>query len=110
MAIEEIVAPGSSVAGPPPVVGRFSDLVYQLRGNPATFAGLFIVALIFLSALLGPVLARYDPYGVNLGDAALAPSFTHPFGTDQYGHDVFTRVLIAARLDGLTTEERSRVQ
>src|SRR5262249_17347639 len=27
------------------------------------------------------------------------PSWAHPFGTDQYGHDVFSRVLVAARLD-----------
>jgi len=99
VAIEEIVAPGRSIAAPPPVVGRFSDFVYQLRGNPATFAGLFIVALIFFSALSGPFLARYDPYGVNLADAALGPSLAHPFGTDQYGEDVLTRVIVAARLD-----------
>src|SRR5207247_5762615 len=77
----------------------FSDFVYHPRGHPATFRGLFLVALIFLSALLGPFVIRYDPYGVNLADAALAPSLAHPFGTDQYGEDVLTRVIVAARLD-----------
>src|SRR5437879_2572050 len=82
-----------------PVSGRLSDLVYQLRGNPATFAGLGIVGLIVLAAVLGPFVARYDPYHVDLGSAAIAPSLAHPFGTDQYGQDVLTRVMVAARLD-----------
>jgi len=101
MAVEErnLIAPGAGLTAAPPVVGRFSDFVYQLRGNPATFAGLFIVVVIVLSALLGPVLARYDPYAVDLGQSAVGPSLAHPFGTDQYGEDILTRVVVAARLD-----------
>lgn len=101
MAIEEsnLIAPGAGLGSAPPVVGRFSDFVYQLRGNPATFAGLFVVVIILMSALFGPLLARYDPYGVNLGQAALPPSLAHPFGTDQYGEDILTRVVVGARLD-----------
>jgi len=101
MAIDEsrLIAPGTSIAAAPPVVGRFSDFVYQLRGNPATFAGLFIVALIFVSALIGPLIAPYDPYGVNIDQASLPPAPAHPFGTDQYGEDILTRVVVAARLD-----------
>lgn len=89
----------SVVATTLPVGGRLSDLVYQLRGNPATFTGLAIVGLIIAAALLGPFVAPYDPYRVNVGDAALGPSVAHPFGTDQYGEDVLTRVMVAARLD-----------
>ena len=101
MAVEErnLIAPGAGLTAAPPVVGRFSDFVYQLRGNPATFAGLFIVVVIVLSALLGPLLARYDPYAVDLGQSAVGPSLAHPFGTDQYGEDILTRVVVAARLD-----------
>jgi len=101
MAVEErnLIAPGAGLTAAPPVVGRFSDFVYQLRGNPATFAGLFIVVVIVLSALLGPLVARYDPYAVDLGQSAVGPSLAHPFGTDQYGEDILTRVVVAARLD-----------
>ena len=37
MAVEErnLIAPGAGLTAAPPVVGRFSDFVYQLRGNPA---------------------------------------------------------------------------
>jgi len=55
--------------------------------------------VIVLSALLGPLVARYDPYAVDLGQSAVGPSLAHPFGTDQYGEDILTRVVVAARLD-----------
>ena len=92
------IPPGG--AGPrAPVSGRLGDIAYQFRGNPATIAGGLIVVLVVLSALLAPYLAPYDPYEVDIANAAAPPSLAHPFGTDQYGQDVFTRVLVAARLD-----------
>ena len=94
-----LTPPGEVVIAAPPVGGRLSDLVYQLRGNPATFAGLAIVGLIVLAAVFGPLIAPFDPYHVDINAAALPPSVTHPFGTDQYGEDLLTRVMVAARLD-----------
>src|SRR5262249_28089868 len=46
-----------------------------------------------------PRFPPYPPYAVDINNASAAPSWAHPFGTDQYGHDVFSRVLVAARLD-----------
>jgi len=94
-----LTPPGEVVIAAPPVGGRLSDLVYQLRGNPATFAGLAIVGLIVLAAVFGPLIAPFDPYHVDINAAALPPSLAHPFGTDQYGEDLLTRVMVAARLD-----------
>ena len=85
-------------AGPPPV-GRFSGLLYQFRGNPATIAGAVIVGTAVLVAILAPRFPPYPPYAVDISNASAPPSWAHPFGTDQYGHDVFSRVLVATRLD-----------
>lgn len=93
--IDVVGEPGEGV----PVGGRLSDVLYQVRGNPATIAGAAIVILVVVAALVAPTIAPYDPYGVDLSRAAQPPSVSHPFGTDQFGHDVFTRVLVAARLD-----------
>jgi peptide/nickel transport system permease protein len=63
-----------------------------LRGRRAT-VGLGLVALVALLALLAPVLAPVDP---NYGDFDLvlaAPTGEHLFGTDNFGRDVFSRVL-----------------
>jgi peptide/nickel transport system permease protein len=92
------IPPGG--AGPSaPVAGRLSDILYQFRGNPATIAGAVIVVGVGLAAAFAPLIAPYDPYEVDIAAASAPPSLTHPFGTDQYGQDVLTRVIVAARLD-----------
>lgn len=56
-----------------------------------------VVGLVLL-ALVGPLIAPYDPTAVgDLGGALTGPSLDHPFGTDQVGRDVFSRVLAGAR-------------
>ncbi len=57
-----------------------------------------LVALLGGSAL-APVLTSYDPYAQNLNAMLLPPSAAHWFGTDNYGRDVFTRVLYGAAID-----------
>jgi ABC-type dipeptide/oligopeptide/nickel transport system permease subunit len=57
-----------------------------------------IVLVLLLTGLLAPLLAPYDPYAQNLAITFHPPSFTHLFGTDEYGRDMFSRVLYGARL------------
>jgi peptide/nickel transport system permease protein len=65
---------------------------------PGTRALAAAVAALVLIALLGPLIAPYDPTAVgDLGGALSGPSLDHPFGTDQVGRDVFSRVLAGAR-------------
>jgi peptide/nickel transport system permease protein len=62
---------------------------------------LAIVALVVLTAVLGPWLAPYpeDAEGAIRPDVRLQPpSRAHPFGTDELGRDVFSRVVIGARI------------
>jgi peptide/nickel transport system permease protein len=61
--------------------------------------GLFL--LIVLAAVLGPSLVPYDPLASDTAAALKPPSSAHWFGTDQLGRDVFSRVIVAARLDFL---------
>src|SRR5207248_8056725 len=67
--------------------------------NPATIAGALIIGLVVRAAIVVPEVPPYPPYAVDINNAAIGPTWGHPFGTDQYGHDIFTRVLVAARLD-----------
>jgi ABC-type dipeptide/oligopeptide/nickel transport system permease subunit len=57
-----------------------------------------IVLVLLLTGLLAPLLAPYDPYAQNLSITFHPPSFAHLFGTDEYGRDMFSRVLYGARL------------
>jgi peptide/nickel transport system permease protein len=66
-----------------------------LLANRLALAGLVVLALVVLAAVLGEQLA---PYGENepAGEFFTAPSLDHPFGTDRLGRDVLSRVLIGA--------------
>src|SRR6187200_3008005 len=72
---------------------------YVIGENRVTgFAfGLFI--LIVLAALFGPYIVPYDPLASDTAATLQAPSAKHWFGTDQIGRDVFSRVIVATRLD-----------
>jgi peptide/nickel transport system permease protein len=61
--------------------------------------GAGMLAVIVLAALLAPWLTPHDPFLQDYGAVFLPPSLAHPFGTDQLGRDVFSRVLHGARID-----------
>ncbi|MCR9213762.1 MAG: ABC transporter permease [Proteobacteria bacterium] len=74
-------------------------LKYILTENPVTlFAGALFVLLV-LAALFGPFLVPYDPMQSNSALSLKPPSLDHWFGTDQLGRDVFSRIIVATRLD-----------
>lgn len=81
------------------MVARLADLGYGLRRNPATIAGLGLLGALVLVALLAPVLAPFNPYATDPARALRPPGAAFPFGTDQFGHDIFSRVLFGARID-----------
>lgn len=58
-----------------------------------------ILLVIVAAAVLAPWIAPYNPIAQDIASAFEPPSRTHLFGTDQFGRDVFSRVIFAARLD-----------
>ena len=61
--------------------------------------GIIIFFIILLIGLFAPFLTQYDPFYQDYNSLLLPPSFDHWFGTDNYGRDIFTRVIYATRLD-----------
>ncbi len=59
---------------------------------------LVIVGLLVLVALLAPVLAPFDPDAQELSNMLQAPNATHPFGTDEFGRDILSRVIFGCRI------------
>lgn len=78
---------------------RLSDIAYALRRNPVTLIGLGIVLTVLLMGLLAPVIAPYGPLEKNLALGAAPPSAQHWMGTDQFGHDILSRIMHGARID-----------
>lgn len=83
-------------------VGRlrraWQSLAFALRRSPATMLGVILVILIFIAAAIGPGLSPYGSEDMVLTDRLEAPSLSHPFGTDQFGRDLLTRMLKGARV------------
>jgi peptide/nickel transport system permease protein len=57
-----------------------------------------IVAAIVLGAIFAPVLTSDDPEQMNMPLRLEGPSLRHPMGTDQFGRDLYTRILYGARI------------
>jgi peptide/nickel transport system permease protein len=61
-------------------------------------AGLLLLAVFLLCALLAPWIAPHDPAQLNLATRLTPPSAAHWFGTDELGRDVLSRTLFGARV------------
>jgi peptide/nickel transport system permease protein len=72
---------------------------YVLRGNPVTALAFAMLAFFLGCAIFGPALVPYDPLATNAAHALEPPGWDHWFGTDSLGRDVFSRVVVATRLD-----------
>lgn len=73
------------------------EILKRLSYNKAAMAGMIIFALFVLMAIFGDLLAPYDYTAVNPSEALMAPCAEHWFGTDNYGRDVFSRVLVGCK-------------
>jgi peptide/nickel transport system permease protein len=59
--------------------------------------GLILLSVVFLAFLVSLFWTPYDPYATDASSKLLAPSAAHPFGTDNFGRDVLSRVMSAAK-------------
>jgi peptide/nickel transport system permease protein len=78
---------------------RLNHLIYVISENPVTLLAFSLFTLIILLALVGPSIAPHDPIKTNATNALEPPSLSYLFGTDHLGRDVFSRVIVATRLD-----------
>jgi peptide/nickel transport system permease protein len=72
--------------------------VRQLLTVRTTLLGLVIIVGLALVALAAPVLAPENPIKLQMRRRFLPPSLAHPFGTDEFGRDILTRVIYGARI------------
>lgn len=66
--------------------------------NKMALAGALIVSAFFIVSLLAPWISPFDPNQINLGLVLIPPSLEHPFGTDQLGRDVLSRMIWGTRI------------
>ena len=94
------IAPAATVPAPKPENNSiFRHARYVMAENPVTGIAFALFALIALCALIGPYIVPHDPLASDTAATLQAPTFKHWFGTDQLGRDIFSRVVVATRLD-----------
>ena len=94
---EILTEPATALAEPPPTR---QSLIRTLTRDRLALVGLILVIGLIVIAILAPWLAPYPDQGrgaANVVDANLAPSLTHPFGTDDLGRDMLSRILMGSR-------------
>lgn len=69
----------------------------RLRRYPTTLIGFAVVALFLFMAAFGPFFAPYHYSQQNLVERLQPPSEEHLFGTDQFGRDIYSRILVGSR-------------
>ena len=74
------------------------QLLRRLWGNRLAMTGFSLLLLILFAAIFAGVLSSYDPLTMTVSDRMKSPSVTHLMGTDNFGRDIFSRVLHGARL------------
>jgi len=101
MSAEDRGAAAPWLIAPAPAVtanGRLARAWRRGRRRPAAVVGAAVVLLFVVMAVGAPWIATQDPVHTNWSQIRKAPSWAHPFGTDDLGRDGFSRVVWGARI------------
>src|SRR5215218_6949147 len=74
------------------------DALRRVWRNPGAVAGAIVITAVILLAAFAPVIAPYDPIEQNSTAIRAGPSAEHLFGADNFGRDIFSRVLYGGRM------------
>src|ERR671918_1189029 len=77
---------------------RREDFVKAFFSNRMAIFGTVAMAIFILMAVFAPLVAPYDPLDQNLPQKFDGPSLAHPFGQDELGRDILSRVIYGARI------------
>jgi peptide/nickel transport system permease protein len=74
------------------------EILDFFKKNRSMSLGISILLIYLIAAIFAPLLSPHDPYEQNLDVRLRGPSGEYPFGTDQFGRCVFSRILYGARI------------
>ena len=77
---------------------RREDFLRAFFSNRLAIFGTVVMAVFVLMAVFAPLVAPYDPLDQNLPQKFAGPSLAHPFGQDELGRDILSRVIYGARI------------
>lgn len=88
----------SRAGTPRPIAARLAKTWPALRSNPNTLIGIVVLAVIVVLTVAAPVFAGQDALETAPRERLQGPSWSHPFGTDELGRDLWSRVLYGGRI------------
>ncbi len=91
-------APALITAEPRITLSRGRDFYRRISRSRGAHLGFVILCALVLVALLAPLLAPFDPLQISIAEPLLPPGPPYWFGTDQFGRDVFSRVIFGAQV------------
>jgi len=74
------------------------DVLLRFSRHRVGMLGAFIILVLILTALFGPLLAPYEPNKMDFMAAFQGPSLEHPLGTDDFGRDILSRIMHGASI------------
>jgi oligopeptide transport system permease protein len=74
------------------------DALYRFRKNRASVVAAIAFLLLLGYVIFVPIFSNEDPYAIDFAQAYETPSWAHPFGTDQFGRDLFVRTALGGRI------------
>ncbi|CAM4075978.1 nickel transporter permease [Lederbergia lenta] len=76
-----------------PKVEYYKTIWKRLRKNKAAVVGGILILFFIVTSIIGPLFTSYDPNEVDILNKVQGPSAEHWFGTDNFGRDIFTRII-----------------
>lgn len=71
---------------------------HRFKKNPLSVLGLVIIISLAIIAILAPVISPYEPTKIDVYNVLSPPSKEHPFGTDELGRDLLSRMIWGSRV------------
>lgn len=81
------------------IFAAIDDVWRRLLRNKLTFLSICVIAALVLIAIVAPWIAPFDPDEPDAMAILQPPSWAHWLGTDDYGRDQLSRIIVASRLD-----------
>lgn len=81
----------------PPRVSEWQRFKRVFLGRKVVLFGAVVIAFMVIISIIGPWIAPYDPYQINLREALQNPNSAHWLGTDAVGRDTLSRIIFGAR-------------
>ena len=74
------------------------DFFYRFFHNRLAVIGSILLLLLVTLAIFAPLIAPYDPLANDISAILSPPTAAHPFGTDNLGRDILSRIIFGARI------------